>query len=661
MGVPRVTDRRTTALALASVALFLSALGLRVLSLDYSSLWQDEVTQIGCTTRPISSIWQCSPDNKPPLDYYIQSLFVGDDPSDFRVRIHAAIIGSLLVVVMAWWGWLVGGFRLAAIVAGLCVSLPLLVRVSQEGRPYSLMLLAEALFFVAFWRLALAPSSAEDKTRRSLWVALAASVILCLWSHYLLALPVGLSFLFAAAWGWKTGGLKRFAGSVKNAAFAKTLAGCVIAIVASALPLALKSMRVLSEEHAAPFDGWATELSDHYLDVFAQGYYPAQVTLGAGWVLIALMAIGWIGSLHTKRAALANYCLALFLAIYFGTFWIYSLLDHWVVIRYVLPALLPALMLAAMGIDAIARGAGALASKSEATITKLANGAAVILVCAILAIQIRYVVAKPVLRPAWREVIEEMSVRATPNATVVIPDYHSIGVATYYMKKRGMPNPVRGIYYDDQRLRVMKQSGRDLWVFATYKNWKTTEAFMREYLTMPEDDAGAWGIEVRRNVDAKVSPLEMNMLESANTDFRLEPSWLHQQEYGDPAYLGKGWLRSKPWAHEIFQRALMSSEAEIIMPSSPAKIKIWLVARLEDGPGGDIRGIELFVGNLSLGTQPVTTKWSQLAWIVSVDPTLSEISHVTFRPDFQPKLPAKHMLPDAENRSFLAVERIELD
>ena len=143
-----ITPHPRALLAGIAILLLLGA-GARVWNLGGPSLWLDEILQVRCTAQPLAAIWQCSPANKPPLDYYIQAMLIGPRPSEAAARTHAAMFGAAFLAALAWLAWRMGGagFAFAALLA--CALSPVHIRFSQEGRPYALMLFSEMLFIIA--------------------------------------------------------------------------------------------------------------------------------------------------------------------------------------------------------------------------------------------------------------------------------------------------------------------------------------------------------------------------------------------------------------------------------------------------------------------------------------------------------------------------------
>jgi hypothetical protein len=165
--------------------LLVAAAALRFHGLARESFWIDEVFSARIVEGPIRQVIDRIPNDKPPLDYYVQALFAGlGDPNkpEFWHRFPEALAGVALVVGIYFWAlaWL--GRRVALVAFTLAALNPYLIYYSQNARPYSLF---NALFVwqqVAFaWWL--------RRRRRgeggwAPWAALAALSILMLYTLY---------------------------------------------------------------------------------------------------------------------------------------------------------------------------------------------------------------------------------------------------------------------------------------------------------------------------------------------------------------------------------------------------------------------------------------------------------------------------------------------
>lgn len=422
---------------------FVAALLWRRHDLDGSGFWMDEIFQSNCTTRPVSEIWSKSPANKPPLDYYIQALFIGDTTDEYRARLHAAIIGAGTVALFGAWGLMLGGWGLASILVALTFSLPLLIRYSQEGRPYALFIFAETLFFAVLWRLILGPKP----VRWRWWAALAGAFVLSMWSHYaaLTACVTGLAFLAA----WIPFSAKARAAAWKELGNYRTVLVLIgLALVAAAcwIPLQGRVAVAAQETGFAAYDakGWRG-MALPYLDIYALGYEWYQYKHGGHAILIALMLIGWADWTRRRgdKALFVNFCMFVFLANFAGMFVVYHKLDHWMELRYTLGALPPAIMLAAVGIgsvvDAAVFGVRKFAGPAGGDLEKIRAIAVAFACVAIVSGYCAYVDHSPFRKTDYRGVARMIrDSKAPADLKIVGAAWEDYVAMTHYMKRWGL-------------------------------------------------------------------------------------------------------------------------------------------------------------------------------------------------------------------------------
>lgn len=125
------------ALGIGLIALL--ALALRLHHLDFDSLFMDEIRQVSYYDRSYADIaGLAASQTQPPLDYWIGKLFYTFSPSDFSIRLPAALSGFLAVFLITKmlserFGNLIG------MVLGIYLAVNHFhIYYSQEARPYSL-------------------------------------------------------------------------------------------------------------------------------------------------------------------------------------------------------------------------------------------------------------------------------------------------------------------------------------------------------------------------------------------------------------------------------------------------------------------------------------------------------------------------------------------
>lgn len=194
---PRVTslDRtRATTLAALLITFFLG-MGLRLYQLDADSLWLDEIVTATKAQLPLLSIPQtvAQTDTFPPLLYMLTHLFMRfSGGSDFVVRMPAALLGSLSILLIYKVGstlWT----RMEGLVAAFLLAVnPWHIRYSQEARWYAMMVFLSLLSLIFLLK-------ALQGNSRGHWVAFALVTSLALYNHYFAFLILPAQVLFA---GW---------------------------------------------------------------------------------------------------------------------------------------------------------------------------------------------------------------------------------------------------------------------------------------------------------------------------------------------------------------------------------------------------------------------------------------------------------------------------
>lgn len=469
------------------LALFAVALALRYWGIARASLWLDEVLQLNCTTLPLRQMWQCFPADKPPLDYAIQWLFLRAGNGEATARFHACLFGALLVPAFALLGRRMtpqGSFALVLPLVAL--ANPLLIRFSQEGRPYALLLLAETLFLATLWNAIQAGRDATAKPPGPrVWIALAAALLLCLWTHYL-ALFGALTGLGLGLVIWAVQRPKAF--TRRDAALA---GGLLAAVALSALPLWWRAQRKDPSEFFAGFQLDSLGMTGVYLDIYTMGYEWWEFLRGARWLFVGLAVVGWAGWAFGRadRRAAAHFCLLHFLICFFGPFAAYWKANHWMEMRYTLAAMPTALALMAMGLEVLGRGIARLLRRPESLVPAVAL--AVLLVGGNVAYRARH----PFLRSDWRELGRRIDREARSGAVVVVgKKFNSYGIE-FYLRRHGLDIPVVDANNDPEIHRRLREEGRDVWSVVEGYMMPPDYAAEREHL--PPLEPPIYGIDVR--------------------------------------------------------------------------------------------------------------------------------------------------------------------
>lgn len=185
-GAPPEKSSLDRALFIAlSVVVALVSVSPRFVDLGLRSLWLDEFSTWHVSTLPLLESLRWPPEiTIPPLyQLCVRSLDVGNEyPSEWLLRLPAAIAGVLFVPVIAWFGFRCGGRWIGLTVAALAALHPLSIEYSREARPYSILVLFCTLASGLWLELLRRP-------RACLMIGYVVAMSLGLYSH-VLAVPV---------------------------------------------------------------------------------------------------------------------------------------------------------------------------------------------------------------------------------------------------------------------------------------------------------------------------------------------------------------------------------------------------------------------------------------------------------------------------------------
>lgn len=160
--------------------LLIVAFGLRFYRLEVPSLWWDEILTVMMAEFPLAYVakWSLVHECHPPFFYYLIKLVLQSGTSDFAVRVLSAAVGTASVLVMYLAFARLFSRRAALLSAALLAVSPLHVRLSQEVRPYALLLLLGIASLYFFIRLIQSPDR-----QGMLWLTAANAGLLLL--HFL--------------------------------------------------------------------------------------------------------------------------------------------------------------------------------------------------------------------------------------------------------------------------------------------------------------------------------------------------------------------------------------------------------------------------------------------------------------------------------------------
>ncbi len=188
--------RRTRRLAVALGGILLLGLGVRLVGLTTRGLWLDEVVSVEVASHRVSAIvtGQVFDNHTPPLYYLLLHPWLRLVPeSALTVRLPSVLADLVCLALLSLVTWRAFGRRAGTAVAAAWAVAPFAVRLAQEARMYSLLM----LLVVSSFALALE----VDRRRDRLWPAVAAAAVAtaALYTHYYAALPL-LVLHVAMAW-----------------------------------------------------------------------------------------------------------------------------------------------------------------------------------------------------------------------------------------------------------------------------------------------------------------------------------------------------------------------------------------------------------------------------------------------------------------------------
>jgi len=313
---------------------------LRFAGLGSRSLWLDEFSTWHVSAMPLAESLRWQPElTKPPLYQLLLRCLTNDPhPSEWELRLPAAVCGTLLIVAAWWLARRSGGWVTGCALAGLVTCHALQIEYSQEARAYSMMALGCTLSVTLWHKLVANPRP------RYFWGYVVVTA-LSFHAHYLTLLAI-----VAAAFWWVLVWLRR----PQSERSVRPLAALVITGILCG-PIVVHYLY----SRSSVFQGLAwiqPPTWESALEVLGK------LTFGRVWVFallgpaIALWLIasrGWTterfrrpgGKLFTGADDLCG-----LLLVWFGCAWFGLLVISWIahpamVARYALPASIPALLI----------------------------------------------------------------------------------------------------------------------------------------------------------------------------------------------------------------------------------------------------------------------------------------------------------------------------
>jgi 4-amino-4-deoxy-L-arabinose transferase-like glycosyltransferase len=323
--------------AILAALIVLLALALRLGALGKFSLDNDEIAEVEWSRLPFSEMLRTIEGDRvhPPVDYLLQWSLSRVDPPEWARRLPAAAAGTATVFLMmalasSWFG------LEAALAVGLLLAFsPMLIRYSQEIRPYAL-----GLFFLALALFLLERYRTGRKRRAAVgWFFAVGAAGLTLYFAGLVTAIASIALIFL----YRKDDLRDLWRRLPL-----VLLGWV-ALYGFWLPVLF---RAAAAPPVAPREPLTLAWVEYRLQVFGTGDWKIEpVTLGS-WAFWLIVSIGLFFGRPRKRRLAAAAWVVLGSAAEIA---ILEVRPHFVAVRHLLPAWLGAFLLAAAGFAAIRR------------------------------------------------------------------------------------------------------------------------------------------------------------------------------------------------------------------------------------------------------------------------------------------------------------------
>jgi 4-amino-4-deoxy-L-arabinose transferase-like glycosyltransferase len=369
------------------------AASLRLATLGMQSYHHDEIVTAGRVLR--GSLWHAvekvgDSESAPPLYYLLAWLWTQVfGTAEFGLRSLSAAAGIAVVPVAFLIGAELNGRRTGIAAAALVAVNPMLLWYSQEARCYSLLVLLTSIALLFFLR-ALRSGSGRDMA----WWALASALALA--THYFALFPVGAE----AAWLlWR------------HRRDARRALGWVAAVALLLAPLALWQMSQVDHTDWIEKFGMTYRIGQTAVafmvgetgDLIAEPVRPLLALVPGLLIAAAFALLGLRGSPQARRTG--GLLAALAAATLLAPLLLAVAGKDFVIDRNLLPALVPLLVIAALGITAARAG-------------RLGIAVGVALVAYSLGFSVWTNFDHSLQRPDWRAVASSLGEPTQPRAMV---------------------------------------------------------------------------------------------------------------------------------------------------------------------------------------------------------------------------------------------------
>jgi len=611
-----------------------AAVFLRLYGLGSESFWVDEVFSALIVEEPIGTILDRIPNDKPPLDYYLQALAHPLGRPEVSHRIPA-VIASLFTIAGVWfWARQVFGRR-AACLAGMLAAFHFAVlHYAQEARPYSLLMALSVWqqgLFLAWWRRVthIRPVSKSSLSHWPLLAGLCLLNLLLLFTMYsgIIILSMEMLLLLAAPGLILSDGHRtphaihttestvmpcredRFSGIRRHVPF-------LLFALSFALALAPAMLALWSRTSITPPDDYFWRFED--MNLHRMLSLPAHAiittvrflpTLAAALASLLLMSLGLYRAWRLNRGAAVHLFLGSVLPLFLLPVF-YALIDRqYYTPRYSIFCIPGCCILFALGIQKI----GLIVVQRSARSRRRTPLAARPIVVALTGIMVLTsagadMAARP-RRPDWRGAAHYVAGKFEPGDLIVVPGYLEMVCMQYYMRR-----------FSDQTPEVLTQNEFDARTDISGRVW------MIALLLGKHDNHTRFhmvDVELQR---AQSREPDMAPLMSALGD---PPTLLMSEAPSE--LLGEGWSLPEVWNPETTIRWAVRRHAVVFMPlatSGPGRLVIPVyVPNWEDLPD---QTVSVRINGRALEERTISKGlWTTLEWSVPAGHIKAGMNEIT--------------------------------
>ena len=446
---------------------------LRLDGLGEPSLWFDEILHVEKAATALNEPWHAwftglGVDNENGSLYYAtQSLALRIRPDEVGARLMPALAGIATVGVLFAAGLAATGDRRSALIAATLLALsPLHVYYSREARPYSAVILMASLLMSLLL------------IRRRSW-SIPAVYCVCIATAYLgaVAAPVLLTFAILALgdWIWRRREHSTWPGHFFLAAAAGLALGLFLFPSVHRITTASASAEMIV---TPPLSALA---ADRLLASLTVSGVEWATSNPRSYLFVAFALLGLFRLARTRRASALAVVGMLILPI---SIWqaLLVILNRWYNVRYTSAGLPALLLLAAIGIVALAevlsQAANRLGVRRQACLPLALAGLMTVTLAGP-----GWAVARtePRQKPDWKGLVERLGLLAKEREPIVAQDWWAEKCLQHYLSAAGLDLAVHDSLGDPDRARQLIPATESAWLVAAgyvraekFRHWMHT-------------------------------------------------------------------------------------------------------------------------------------------------------------------------------------------